>query len=123
MLGETFELVTPAYEFISEQVSHHPPISAFITKGRSGYIHYSNNFVKVSFNGKNIVINNVCRSYIELPMHNEKFEIIPQTMSFHNYIVGKPYMDCSGIMKVKEISNPQNDIYTEVKFFQRGYFY
>ena len=28
MLGETFELVTPAYRMIAEQVSHHPPLSA-----------------------------------------------------------------------------------------------
>jgi oxysterol-binding protein 1 len=30
MLGETYELVTEDYRFFSEQVSHHPPISAFI---------------------------------------------------------------------------------------------
>jgi len=29
MLGETYELVTPDFRFISEQVSHHPPVSAF----------------------------------------------------------------------------------------------
>ena len=29
-LGETYELVTEDYRMISEQVSHHPPISAYI---------------------------------------------------------------------------------------------
>ena len=29
LLGETFELVTPSFKFIAEQVSHHPPVSAF----------------------------------------------------------------------------------------------
>lgn len=28
ILGETFELVTPTFKYIGEQVSHHPPISA-----------------------------------------------------------------------------------------------
>ena len=28
MLGETYELVTEDFKFISEQVSHHPPVSA-----------------------------------------------------------------------------------------------
>lgn len=29
LLGETFEMVTPGFKFIAEQVSHHPPITAF----------------------------------------------------------------------------------------------
>jgi len=29
MLGETFELVTSKYRYVSEQVSHHPPITAY----------------------------------------------------------------------------------------------
>jgi hypothetical protein len=28
VLGETYEFLTPEYRFMSEQVSHHPPISA-----------------------------------------------------------------------------------------------
>jgi len=36
MLGETYELVTEDYRFISEQVSHHPPISAYYQEGK-GY--------------------------------------------------------------------------------------
>lgn len=36
MLGETYELVTEDYRFFGEQVSHHPPVSAFIQEGR-GY--------------------------------------------------------------------------------------
>ena len=28
ILGETYELITTDFKFISEQVSHHPPISA-----------------------------------------------------------------------------------------------
>ena len=29
LLGETFELVGKDYRFLAEQVSHHPPITAF----------------------------------------------------------------------------------------------
>lgn len=36
MLGETYELVTKDYRFMSEQVSHHPPQSAFFQEGK-GY--------------------------------------------------------------------------------------
>jgi len=28
LLGETYELVTDNYQYIAEQVSHHPPVTA-----------------------------------------------------------------------------------------------
>lgn len=34
ILGETYELVTPEWRWIAEQVSHHPPISAFYCEGK-----------------------------------------------------------------------------------------
>lgn len=33
VLGETYEFIRPEYEFIAEQVSHHPPISAVHCEG------------------------------------------------------------------------------------------
>jgi oxysterol-binding protein 1 len=36
ILGETYEYVTEDYRYVSEQVSHHPPISAFNFEG-NGY--------------------------------------------------------------------------------------
>lgn len=39
LLGETYELVTHDFEFIAEQVNHHPPITAWHCKGyNSDYI-------------------------------------------------------------------------------------
>lgn len=32
ILGETFEIITPEYNYFAEQVSHHPPISACIAE-------------------------------------------------------------------------------------------
>ena len=37
LLGETYELVTKDVRFMSEQVSHHPPVSAYHQEGR-GYM-------------------------------------------------------------------------------------
>lgn len=43
ILGETYELVTDDYEFLAEQVSHHPPVSANYCKGKkSNYIYWNN---------------------------------------------------------------------------------
>ena len=35
LLGETYELVNKNIEFISEQVSHHPPITANYCRGKN----------------------------------------------------------------------------------------
>ena len=43
LLGETFELISDSFEFLSEQVSHHPPIAANYCKGKkSNYIYWNN---------------------------------------------------------------------------------
>jgi hypothetical protein len=43
LLGETFEYVTDDFEFISEQVSHHPPITAnYYRSKKSGAILWNN---------------------------------------------------------------------------------
>lgn len=55
MLGETYELVMEDFKYISEQVSHHPPISAFHVEGDHfrifGYQSSSSNFIKSSPSG------------------------------------------------------------------------
>lgn len=48
MLGETFEMVQEDYRFISEQVSHHPPISAFYFQG-DGFDGFGNTEAKQNF--------------------------------------------------------------------------
>lgn len=45
ILGETYEMIQPNYRMVVEQVSHHPPISAFYVEGK-GYYSYGNTNVK-----------------------------------------------------------------------------
>lgn len=43
LLGETYELATDEYEFLSEQVSHHPPVTANYCRGKkSNYVYWNN---------------------------------------------------------------------------------
>ena len=43
LLGETFELITDNFEFLSEQVSHHPPITAAYCKGKkTNFVYWTN---------------------------------------------------------------------------------
>ena len=53
ILGETYELVTPNFRFVSEQVSHHPPISAYFAEGK-GYTTTANTNVKNYFWGSSL---------------------------------------------------------------------
>jgi hypothetical protein len=53
VLGETYELIQPTYRYLSEQVSHHPPISAFYSEGK-GYYHYGNTNVTSHFRGTSL---------------------------------------------------------------------
>jgi len=58
LLGETYELETNDYQFLAEQVSHHPPVSAwYCNSERHGYKIWSNFSTKTSFSGKNLTFN------------------------------------------------------------------
>lgn len=52
LLGETYELVTDDYRFFAEQVSHHPPITAYYQEGNGykaqGFLHQKS---KMGFGG------------------------------------------------------------------------
>ena len=64
MLGETFELVTEDFRYMSEQVSHHPPVSAFIQEGKdykvTGHISTKSSF---SLGGGSGLMNIKCLGY------------------------------------------------------------
>ena len=53
LLGETYELLTDNFELITEQVSHHPPVTAIHCKGKkSNYSYWTNQKTNTKFNGK-----------------------------------------------------------------------
>jgi hypothetical protein len=54
-LGETFEFVTDDIEFISEQVSHHPPITAnFCRSKKTGALLWNNQLTKTRISVKGV---------------------------------------------------------------------
>ena len=54
LLGETYELVSKGFKFLAEQVSHHPPVTAFNCIGNSGYKVWGCNRARTKFTGKSI---------------------------------------------------------------------
>ena len=50
ILGETYEMIGEGWRYISEQVSHHPPISAAFAESET-YEFWGNTAMKQSFKG------------------------------------------------------------------------
>ena len=67
LLGETYEFVNDDMEYLAEQVSHHPPITACYCRGRkSRYVIQTNLQFDAAFNGKNLKIKQDYRCFIDL---------------------------------------------------------
>lgn len=97
LLGETYELVVPGkFTYLSEQVCHHPPVTAYENRGESGYLRYSTIRIKTSFSRGALSFSNMYKEYFEFPKYGEKFEFIPASKSIHNLIIGSPYLEVSG---------------------------
>ena len=121
MLGETYELIVPGkFTFIAEQVSHHPPITAFENRGDAGYLRYNTSRIKASFSKGALTFNNVYKEYFEFPRYGEKFEFIPANKSIHNLIIGQPYIEVWGKSYLINQACPK-DQYVEVEYFKRGW--
>lgn len=119
LLGETFEMVTPGFRFIAEQVSHHPPVTAFHCMGNSGYRVWTCNRAKTKFTGKNLTFTQMFNCYVELPEHNEKYEIQQPVISAHNLIIGSPYVDLGGKSVIRNCSREGEQCVLE--YHKRGW--
>jgi hypothetical protein len=121
LLGETYELVKPGkFTFITEQVCHHPPITAYENRGDSGYVRYGTMRVKTSFSKGALSFSNTHKEYLEFPKFGEKFEFIPAVKSIHNLIIGQPYIEVSGKSYLMNQACPK-DQYVEIEYFKRGW--
>lgn len=90
LLGETYELVTPDFRGVSEQVSHHPPVTAYFID--SAFYTVAGDFsvqVLFGFSGIQVMLLGDC--HITLKTTNETFEIKNPRGSAHNYLMGTPY--------------------------------
>jgi hypothetical protein len=74
LLGETFEFVNPGhYKYIAEQVSHHPPITAYAVIGDAGYTREVAVLGKTRFTKGGLEFYNPYKEYINFPKHKERF--------------------------------------------------
>ncbi|XP_066575657.1 oxysterol-binding protein-related protein 1 isoform X1 [Amia ocellicauda] len=103
LLGETYELVREdlGFRLISEQVSHHPPISAFHAEGiENDFVFHGSIYPKLKFWGKSVEAEPKGIITLELPKHNEAYTWTNPTCCVHNIIVGQLWIEQYGNVEI-----------------------
>ncbi|KAK8385451.1 hypothetical protein O3P69_016342 [Scylla paramamosain] len=99
LLGETYELQRDNYRIVCEQVSHHPPVSAFYADSEHWNFHGSIH-PKLKFWGKSVEIQPKGCLTVEFPNHGEAYTWSNVNCCVHNIIVGKLWIEQYGSMEI-----------------------
>lgn len=118
LLGETYELEKENFKVVCEQVSHHPPISAFHAES-DDYIFRGSIYPKLKFWGKSVEIQPEGTVTAELKKWDEAYTWTNVTCSVHNIVVGKIWIEQSGTM---EIINSKTGYKAIMNFKPAGWF-
>ncbi|KAJ3261452.1 hypothetical protein HK104_006821 [Borealophlyctis nickersoniae] len=107
MLGETYELVRQdkQFRYLSEQVCHHPPISACYCDSPD-YVFWTEVNVKSKFWGKSLELHPLGTCHVRLPIpggggETEHYSWKKVTTAVNNLIVGKLWIDHYGDMVIR----------------------
>ncbi|KAH8025539.1 hypothetical protein HPB51_009479 [Rhipicephalus microplus] len=121
LLGETYELVRDdvGFRMVCEQVSHHPPVSAFHAESPHFKVHGSV-YPKLKFWGKSIEIKPEGHLTVDLLSHGESYTWTNVNCCIHNIIVGKLWFEQYGVM---EIVCQKSGLTSSLTFKQAGWFY
>ncbi|KAF4527966.1 hypothetical protein B566_EDAN014958 [Ephemera danica] len=84
---------------VCEQVSHHPPVSAFHADSQH-FIFHGSIHPKLKFWGKDVAIQPKGMVTVELPRWGEAYTWTNVNCYVHNIIVGKLWMEQSGTMEI-----------------------
>ncbi|KAH0553918.1 oxysterol-binding protein-related protein 2 [Cotesia glomerata] len=101
LLGETYELEREDFRILCEQVSHHPPVSAFHADS-DDFIFHGSIHPKLKFWGKNIEIHPKGIVTVELPKWKEAYTWQNVNCILHNVVVGQLWMEQLGALEIKQ---------------------
>lgn len=96
LLGETFEFIDGDLKYLGEQVSHHPPITAYYCEC-DDFIFAGDSMMKTNISIGSVLIHQVGSFSVTLKRTSETFvrNKLP-TASLHNILVGKMYLWITG---------------------------
>lgn len=118
MLGETFEVQKGKLRFISEQVSHHPPITA-VHAEHPDYRFWGSMQPTTKFKGSYVQVRCIGMVHVEFPKLGEHYTWEKPNSSVHNIVVGNIYIDHHGSFTVRDLNSNAR---AEVHFDKRGWF-
>uniref|UniRef100_A0A672KF94 Oxysterol-binding protein n=1 Tax=Sinocyclocheilus grahami TaxID=75366 RepID=A0A672KF94_SINGR len=89
------------FRWVSEQVSHHPPVSAFHAEGiKSDFRFHGSIYPKLKFWGKSVEAEPRGIITLELPLHNEAYTWTNPTCCVHNIIMGQLWIEQYGNVEI-----------------------
>ncbi|KAL7302309.1 hypothetical protein TKK_0004972 [Trichogramma kaykai] len=118
LLGETYELQREDFRIICEQVSHHPPISAFHADSED-FIFHGSIHPKLKFWGKSIEIHPKGMVTVELPKWKESYVWQNVNCILHNVLVGQIWMEQLGVLEIRQYGGA--NLKAELSFKSAGW--
>ncbi|CAF0975686.1 unnamed protein product [Rotaria magnacalcarata] len=115
LLGETYEFVHHdlPFRYTSEQVSHHPPVTAFICEPKDGgnqWKYYGSILPDAKFSMTAMQIDPKGSLVLELNRHKETYTWSSVTCTVHNIVIGKLWFEYHGTMEIINHSNKMKAI-------------
>ncbi|XP_018124722.1 oxysterol-binding protein-related protein 3 isoform X2 [Xenopus laevis] len=106
VLGETYECnkEDQGFRFISEQVSHHPPISACHAESEN-FVFFQDMRWKNKFWGKSMEIVQIGTTHLILPRFGDHYQWNKVTSCIHNILSGQRWIEHYGEIIIKNINS------------------
>ncbi|XP_053087411.1 oxysterol-binding protein-related protein 3a isoform X3 [Pangasianodon hypophthalmus] len=119
VLGETYECERPdkGFRFISEQVSHHPPVSACHCESKN-FTLWQDVRWKNKFWGKSMEIVPVGTTHIVLPCFGDHYELNRVTSCIHNILSGQRWIEHYGEMTIKNTGTIEDTSVCKLTFLK-----
>ena len=118
LLGETYELIKDGYRVISEQVSHHPPISALHCE-HSKFLFWAAVEIKTNFKGTHLNVQPRGKYHLIIKEFGDHYIWEKPQTNVHNIIFGKMYVDHYGKLEIVNICTQDKGI---LNFHKKGWF-
>ncbi|XP_043822825.1 oxysterol-binding protein-related protein 3 isoform X1 [Dromiciops gliroides] len=120
VLGETYECIheEKGFQFFSEQVSHHPPISACHAES-ANFVFWQDVRWKNKFWGKSMEIVPVGTTHVTLPAFGDHFEWNKVTSCIHNILSGQRWIEHYGEIIIKNLN--EDSCHCKVNFIKAKY--
>jgi len=91
------------FRYISEQVSHHPPISATHAEKDKSWVFYQNSNPTTSFLGNALSLDTQGKTHVYFPKTKDHYFYTNPKTRIHNIIFGKMWIEHHGELKINNL--------------------